>query len=120
MATLLREVNSVSHETNWLGQRDDRIVFGLGDHGSPLRLEVRWPSGQVQVIEDAAEGELTSHLNAMTAPLVVTEPGGGDSGFHWPWTQLNRKEEVRRSRAATEAMIRTRRQRELTDRKSVV
>jgi hypothetical protein len=71
--TLLREVGSVCHDTNWLGQRDDRITFGLGEHGAPSKLEIRWPSGVVQVIDDA-DHQLTDHLNAMSAPLVVTEP----------------------------------------------
>jgi len=71
--TLLREVGSVCHDTNWLGQRDDRITFGLGEHGTPSKLEIRWPSGAVQVIDDA-DHQLTDHLNSMSAPLVVTEP----------------------------------------------
>lgn len=50
----LREVYSASHETDWLGTRDDRLIFGLGWNGVPERIEVRWPGkdAKVQVIED--------------------------------------------------------------------
>lgn len=70
--TLLREVNAVSHDTDWLGQRDDRIVFGLGESGEPERLEVRWPSGHVQVIDD--KQLLKKKMSSMTTHLVVVEP----------------------------------------------
>jgi len=38
-----REVYAASHDTDWLGTKDDRIIFGLGPHGVPQKLEVRWP-----------------------------------------------------------------------------
>ena len=66
-------MNSVSHDTDWLGQRDDRLVFGLGAHAAPARLKVSWPSGVVTVVEDA--NLLASHVNSMSRPLRCWEEG---------------------------------------------
>jgi hypothetical protein len=46
------------------GASDVRVHFGLGKDETVTRLEVRWPSGIVQVLENAASNQL----------LVVTEP----------------------------------------------
>ena len=40
------------------GQSDPRLYFGLGDEASVRRLEVRWPDGGVQAIEDPAVDRL--------------------------------------------------------------
>ena len=69
--TVLREMGSVSHETDWLGQRDDRIVFGLGELGVPERLVIRWPTGKTQTIGDVHK--LRSSVGSMTDPLVTEE-----------------------------------------------
>jgi len=37
---------------SYLSASDPRITFGLGDRESVSRLEIRWPSGTVQVLED--------------------------------------------------------------------
>jgi len=66
--TLLREVNAVSHETDWEGQRDDRTVFGLGASGVPLGLTVRWPGGATRRVGAKA---LVTAANSMTSPLEV-------------------------------------------------
>ena len=42
----LREYNAQSFESDSYGSRDSRIVFGLGQTGEPLQLEVHWPSGK--------------------------------------------------------------------------
>eukprot|EP00927_Polykrikos_kofoidii_P022703 TRINITY_DN2111_c0_g1_i2.p1 TRINITY_DN2111_c0_g1~~TRINITY_DN2111_c0_g1_i2.p1 ORF type:complete len:657 (-),score=99.69 TRINITY_DN2111_c0_g1_i2:381-2351(-) len=72
--TQLREINSASHETDWWGSKDDRIVFGLGSVGVPERLEIRWPGRgrHVQIIDD--EQLLMQHTNSMTNLLHVVEP----------------------------------------------
>jgi hypothetical protein len=46
--TLIREVKAGS---SYLGQNDTRVPFGLGDSDVADRLEVRWPSGRVEVVE---------------------------------------------------------------------
>ena len=63
----MREMNSASHETDWWGTRDDRLIFGLGSAGTPTKLTVRWPGedGKEQVMT-----ELSQYVNTM---LKVTE-----------------------------------------------
>ena len=51
--------------SSYLSQSDPRLFFGLGDSTSVDRLEVRWPSGAEQVLQNVPAGRL----------LVVTEPG---------------------------------------------
>jgi len=67
-----REVYSASHDADWWGGRDDRIIFGLGPNGVPESLLVRWPgrNKRVQVIH---EGEMMNHINSMKNLLVVHE-----------------------------------------------
>ena len=51
--TLMRELNSASHESDWWGTRDDRLIFGLGASGVPTKLTIRWPrGGNEQVVRD--------------------------------------------------------------------
>jgi hypothetical protein len=45
----MREVKAGS---SYLGQNDLRQHFGLGDGTRAERLEVRWPSGRVDVVPD--------------------------------------------------------------------
>ena len=53
--TQIREIKAGS---SYLAQNDTRAHFGLGDAASIERLEVRWPSGQVDVIEDVPSDHL--------------------------------------------------------------
>ncbi len=50
--------------SSYLSESDPRLTFGLGDANQADRLEVRWPSGATQVLEDVPAGRL----------LVVQEP----------------------------------------------
>merc|ERR1719277_2121620 len=70
----LREVYAASHETDWLGTKDDRIIFGLGAHGAPESIEVRWPgkAPHTQYITDKAFIE--KMVNTMKNPLIIEEP----------------------------------------------
>lgn len=70
----LREVYSASHDTDWWGTRDDRMIFGLAKFGVPTKLTVRWPgkSKFEQVIE--GEDEFTAHVNSMTDYMIIREP----------------------------------------------
>jgi hypothetical protein len=54
----------VSTAVGYGGASDVRVHFGLGKDETVTRLEVRWPSGIVQVLENVASNQL----------LVVTEP----------------------------------------------
>ncbi len=50
--------------SSYLSESDPRLTFGLGEATRVDRLEVRWPSGATQVLEDVPAGRL----------LVVQEP----------------------------------------------
>lgn len=50
--------------TSYVFQQDPRLHFGLGAEAAVQRIEIRWPSGQVQVIENPAVDQV----------LVVREP----------------------------------------------
>ena len=68
----MREVNSASHENDWWGTRDERIIFGLGPRGRPTKLAVRWPGraghSRTQLVPDVEKW-----VNSMTDLLVVHE-----------------------------------------------
>ena len=69
----LREHNAQSFEADAFGSRESRIIFGLGKTGVPLKLEVRWPSGQVSSLTAAelADAPRTMHFGKM---MIITEP----------------------------------------------
>jgi len=55
--TQMREVKAGS---SYLGQNDLRQHFGLGDGTRAERLEVRWPSGRVDVVQDLPVDQIVS------------------------------------------------------------
>lgn len=61
------QMRQVTSQTGFRGQSDPDPHFGLGEANRVDRLEVRWPSGRMSVLEDVAPDQVT----------VVTEPGGG-------------------------------------------
>jgi len=69
----LREVYAASHDTDWLGTKDDRIIFGLGPNGVPEQIEVRWPgkNGQTQILQN--KRQLGNHVNSMMNLLVIEQ-----------------------------------------------
>jgi hypothetical protein len=70
----IREVYSASHDTDWWGTRDDRLIFGLDKTGVPTKVTVRWPGKSK--FEHIIEGEdfFVTHLNSMGNPMVIREP----------------------------------------------
>jgi hypothetical protein len=54
----------VNNAVGYGGASDIRVHFGLGKDEAATKLEVRWPSGTVQVLENVASNQV----------LVVTEP----------------------------------------------
>jgi hypothetical protein len=60
---LIREVKAGS---SYLSQSDLRVHFGMGNSSRAERLEIRWPSGQVDTFEDIEANQL----------LTVTEGKG--------------------------------------------
>jgi hypothetical protein len=61
--TQVREVRAGS---SYLGQHDLRVHVGLGTASRIDRLEIRWPSGEAEIVEGTAPGQI----------LTVTEGRG--------------------------------------------
>jgi hypothetical protein len=54
-----REQTAVRRSTTgYLSQNDPRIHFGLGDAQVVEKVEIRWPSGAVQVLENVEAGQI--------------------------------------------------------------
>ncbi|MGH2524777.1 MAG: ASPIC/UnbV domain-containing protein, partial [Anaerolineales bacterium] len=53
----LREVKAGS---SYLGENDLRVHFGLGSASRAERLEIRWPSGQVEVVENLDANQMVT------------------------------------------------------------
>lgn len=50
--------NHVTTSVGFLSSSDRRVHFGLGSESTGLSLEVRWPSGKVQVLHDLRAGQI--------------------------------------------------------------
>ncbi len=50
--------------SGYLSQSDPRVHFGMADHKEADRIEITWPSGKVQVLEQVPANQI----------LTVTEP----------------------------------------------
>ena len=61
------QMQEVRTGLSYLCSNDPRVLFGLGDHTRIDRLEIRWPSGIVQVLENLE----------VNREIVVVENGGG-------------------------------------------
>ncbi|AHE98113.1 CRTAC1 family protein [Thioalkalivibrio paradoxus] len=59
----------VSPTRSYLAQVELPVTFGLGDHDTVDRLEIRWPSGVVQEVE----------VSAVNRQITVVEPDGEDT-----------------------------------------
>ena len=62
--TLARQVEAGTGEGN---QNDLLLHFGLGDHAQPVRLEIRWPNGKLQSVENV-------EINRSTTVRFGVEP----------------------------------------------
>ena len=58
------QIREVRRNASYLSSNDPRLLFGLGTNKTVERLEIRWPSGIVQVLENLATNQ----------ELVVREP----------------------------------------------
>jgi hypothetical protein len=47
-----RQIREVQSGSSYLAQNDLRVHFGLGQANRSERLEIRWPDGTNEVIED--------------------------------------------------------------------
>ena len=58
-ATQIREVRSGS---SYLSQSDMRLHFGLGEHTQITRIEIRWPSGLEERLEDIQGNQILTRI----------------------------------------------------------
>jgi hypothetical protein len=67
-------VRDVKAGSSYLSQNDLRVHFGLGDAARAERLEIRWPSGTVDTLQNVEGNEI----------ITVTEGKGMTNGtpFH--------------------------------------
>jgi hypothetical protein len=61
----LTQISQRKGAYGYLCTHDPRLHFGLGEHGEADRVEVTWPSGEVEVVENVAAGQV----------LTITEGG---------------------------------------------
>jgi hypothetical protein len=66
--TQTRDIRSTS---GYLSQSDPRAHFGLGGATKADRVEIRWPGGQTQVMEDVAANQVLT----ITEPKTETKAG---------------------------------------------
>jgi hypothetical protein len=59
------QTNHVTTSVGYGSSSSKRVHFGLGKDGRVARIEIRWPSGTIQTLEDVFAGRI----------LKVTEPG---------------------------------------------
>ena len=53
----MRRVRVVQAGSGFISQHSKELLFGLGDSAKVAKLEVRWPSGEAQVLTDVAIGQ---------------------------------------------------------------
>ncbi len=58
------QVAQKKNSTGYLSQNDPRLHFGLGENEIVDRIEIVWPSGKVQLLENVRAGQI----------LTITEP----------------------------------------------
>jgi hypothetical protein len=58
------QVAQKKNSTGYLSQNDPRLHFGLGENEIVDRIEIVWPSGKVQVLENVRAGQI----------LTISEP----------------------------------------------
>jgi hypothetical protein len=60
----LTQTNHVTTTVGYASSSSRRVHFGLGKEARAIRIEIRWPSGRIQALENVPADQL----------LTVTEP----------------------------------------------
>ena len=63
----LQQVAQMKSSSGYLSQNDPRMHFGLGDHSRVDRIEVVWPSGITQVLENIEAGQFLTITESESA-----------------------------------------------------
>ena len=56
----LKQVAQKKSSSGYLSQNDPRLHFGLGESEMVESIEVKWPSGRIQVVENIKAGQLVT------------------------------------------------------------
>mmetsp|Transcript_47401 Transcript_47401/g.92480 ORF Transcript_47401/g.92480 Transcript_47401/m.92480 type:complete len:785 (-) Transcript_47401:88-2442(-) len=70
----LREHSAQNFEADPFGARESRIIFGLGSTGVPLKVEVRWPSGQRTTLSDKILKDNEPYTMDFRTIMTIVEP----------------------------------------------
>ncbi|TAG09434.1 MAG: phosphatase PAP2 family protein [Verrucomicrobia bacterium] len=65
---------------SYIGQREPLLHFGLGTGTLVNQLEIRWPSGTVQTLNNVAVDQilsLTEPVGVVSAPVITGQPASG-------------------------------------------
>jgi hypothetical protein len=62
----LRQIDDVVPVRGYLSQSDSRAHFGLGKHTRADLVEIRWPDGQVQKMENVEANRILSVIHKAT------------------------------------------------------
>lgn len=54
----LHQIREVQSGDGYLSQRELKLHFGIGDHDSVDKIEVRWVSGDIQIVEDVPANQI--------------------------------------------------------------
>ena len=52
------QMDEVRSGGSYMSQSDFRLYFGLGKHSRADKIEIRWPSGQVEILKDVAVNQI--------------------------------------------------------------
>jgi hypothetical protein len=66
------QLSFVNGGNGFAAQSSSRVHFGLGSAEAIERVEVRWPSGEVQVFEDLAAGQFYQIMEGSQRPVPFT------------------------------------------------
>lgn len=67
-----RQIRELDGGNSYCGQSDRRLYFGLGNEPIVETLEIRWPSGRVQVLHNQRVDRVLTIEEAGTLPEVVS------------------------------------------------
>jgi len=86
------QTREVHRGYGYQSQHDIRLLFGLGSQERVERVEIRWPSGRTQLLEDPPLGRY--HVIAEDAQNMLSSYGGSKSEDEQPPVALPSAKEV--------------------------
>jgi len=77
------QTSMVRSSSGYLSQSDHRVHFGLGTAKKVDRIEIRWPSGTIQVLENVAANQVLEIIE----PRTASRKADGDAAGTDPKTE---------------------------------